>query len=108
MNGLVNSSLFSPLSVANLKQTFDANEPIRHVIIDNFLSPEFTKRLFESFPALADMKTHYRGLNEKKSESSDFSKLHPDFEKITSCALFRRIHTMDFGVVGNRAALHNK
>ena len=82
MNELVNSLLFSSLSVANLKQTFNTNEPIRHVVIDNFLSPEFTKRLFQSFPALADMKTHYRGLNEKKSESSDFSKLHPDFEKL--------------------------
>jgi hypothetical protein len=80
MNGVVNSAHFKSDSIANLKYIFNTNKPIRHVIIDDFLKLDFTRSLYENFPLLGDMKTHYRGINEKKSESSDFKNLHPDFE----------------------------
>lgn len=82
MNPLVNSEHFRIESIASFKHDFNNNEPIRHVIIDNFLAASFATALYENFPLLANMKTHYRGINEKKSESSDFSKLHPHFEEL--------------------------
>lgn len=82
MNGILNPAHFRSESITNLSHNFHHNKPIRHVVIDNFLQTETITTLFENFPPLAEMKTSYRGLNEKKSEHSDFSQLHPDFEKL--------------------------
>ncbi len=65
---------------ATLNNSFNNNTPIRHLVIDNFLPTPFAVELAENFPNMETMKTHYKGLNEKKAEHSDLHILHPSFQ----------------------------
>jgi Rps23 Pro-64 3,4-dihydroxylase Tpa1-like proline 4-hydroxylase len=71
--------LFDTAHTAKLLSLFNSNQPIRHLVIDQFLEPAFARSLFEHFPPVEEMRTHYKGLNEKKAEHSDFSKLDAGF-----------------------------
>ena len=42
------------------------------------------KKLVIHFPSIQEMKKHYNGINEKKSEESDFNKLHTSFQQLRS------------------------
>lgn len=72
--------LFSNDELISLHSDFNNGRPYKHVIIDNFLDPAFAKGISSHFPYLDAMKTRYNGLNEKKSESSDFTHLHENFD----------------------------
>lgn len=61
---------------------FCANKPIRHIVIENFLQPEMIRSLYEHFPSMKDMNTHYKGINEKKAEHSDFQNLDTSFREL--------------------------
>jgi len=63
-------------------EAFSNHNPIRHIVIDNFLQPEIAEKIFQNFPGIDNMNTHYKGINEKKAEHSDFSHLHPYFETV--------------------------
>ncbi len=65
-----------------LNHLFNSNQPIRHVLIDNFLQDEIAASIFSGFPKMDLMNTHYKGINEKKAEHSDFGKLHASFERL--------------------------
>ena len=76
---IFNSKIFSAESKESFRELFNSNTPIRHVVIDNFLENRFGLNIHEHFPSLSAMKTHYHGLNEQKSEDSNFEKLDSCF-----------------------------
>jgi Rps23 Pro-64 3,4-dihydroxylase Tpa1-like proline 4-hydroxylase len=79
LNEIFNHNIFSVESKKNFHKVFNNNTPIRHVVIDNFLDNKFGLAIHENFPSLSAMKTHYHGLNEQKSEDSNFEKLESCF-----------------------------
>src|SRR5687768_13854589 len=79
INDIFNSNIFSTESKASFRNVFNNNTPIRHVVIDNFLANRFGNDIHAHFPSLTAMKTHYHGLNEQKSEDSNFEKLDSCF-----------------------------
>jgi Rps23 Pro-64 3,4-dihydroxylase Tpa1-like proline 4-hydroxylase len=81
-NKLLNPDLFLTQTIHDLEQQFNSNKPIRHLVTDNFLDRNFAHRICDHFPAVKEMKTHYHGINEKKSEHSDFSKLDDAFSSL--------------------------
>jgi Rps23 Pro-64 3,4-dihydroxylase Tpa1-like proline 4-hydroxylase len=81
-NKLLNPDLFLTQTKHDLTRQFYSNKPIRHVVIDNFLDKDFAYTISVHFPAVKEMKTHYHGINEKKSEHSDFSNLDIAFSRL--------------------------
>lgn len=82
MNHIFNSSWFSEQAIADLKRQFDTARPYRHVVIDQLIHDEFANTLLTHFPKKEDMRRHYEGLNEKKSEGSNFEAYHPSFNEL--------------------------
>ena len=79
---IFNPIIFDPAFKAQLKADFNREDPYRHIIIDNFLSDALANRLYEHFPSVDTLETHWKGLNEKKSESSDFDTFHQSFAQL--------------------------
>jgi Rps23 Pro-64 3,4-dihydroxylase Tpa1-like proline 4-hydroxylase len=79
---MFSAEIFDEKYSKELYTAFCSNKPIRHLVIDNFLEKEIASSIFANFPSMEEMKTHYKGLNEKKAEHSDFSKLHLSFEQL--------------------------
>lgn len=79
---LLNPELFAEQNKEKLSHQFNTNKPIRHVVIDNFLSNDFVTLLHKSFPSITEMKTHYHGLNENKAEDCNFEKLPIEFTQL--------------------------
>lgn len=78
-NPILNPELFSPETIGDLSKQFHNSLPFKHLVIDNFLHPDFADSIRMGFPNIDDMKTHYSGINEKKAEDNDFSKLDDNF-----------------------------
>ncbi|MDP4263023.1 MAG: 2OG-Fe(II) oxygenase [Bacteroidota bacterium] len=81
-NNLFGPEVFDQTRSKELHIAFISNKPIHHLIIDNFLHKDIAGSIYAHFPPVEEMKTHYKGLNEKKAEHSDFSKLHDSFEQL--------------------------
>jgi Rps23 Pro-64 3,4-dihydroxylase Tpa1-like proline 4-hydroxylase len=79
---IFNAEMFAAESVADLKNKFDIAKPYRHLAIDNLLSNDFAETLLAHFPKKEDMRRHYEGLNEKKSEGSNFDVYHASFTEL--------------------------
>ncbi len=79
---LINPLHQSEAGIAALRTAYDTAAPYPHVVIDNFLTEELAESLFSNFPAIDQLKVHYSGLNEKKSEGSNFEAFHPDFSRL--------------------------
>lgn len=79
---MFNPGIFDEAYSKKLWTDFCSNKPIRHLVIDDFLEKKIAESIFDNFPTMEEMKTHYKGLNEKKAEHSDFSRLHPSFEQL--------------------------
>jgi len=79
---IFNSAAFEPYSIGELNSRFKAALPFKHLVIDNFLVPHYAQSLVQGFPPLDAMKTHYSGMNEKKAEDNDLSRLDPCFTKL--------------------------
>jgi len=79
---VVNPSLFEEEKIAELRKQFDEAHPYRHLVIDNFLQSDVADQVNQEFPTVEALKTHWKSLNEKKSESSDFADLHPVFQSV--------------------------
>jgi len=82
MENIFNPEIFKEPFEQALSSSFRNNIPIRHFVIDNFLVNNVANEIFAHFPAIDLMKVHYKGINEKKAEHSDFSFLHPLFNKM--------------------------
>lgn len=79
---LINPRLTDPVHIRELSSTFRNAPSFPHICIDDFLESDFAENLHNSFPPISQMHKHYKGLNERKSEESDFSKLDPTFLKL--------------------------
>jgi len=79
---ILNPKLHTNEYLEKLKNRFDNAPSFRHICIDNFLLPPFADELFQQFPSIHEMKKRYHGINEKKSEESDFSRLHSSFRTL--------------------------
>lgn len=73
--------LFDEKQLKEWQQKFNAAKPFRFLVIDNFLESSFALELAESFPSLEEMNISYKGINERKSEHSDFDKLPAIFSE---------------------------
>jgi hypothetical protein len=74
--------LFDKNFVHELKVRFATGVPYRHVVIDNLLSPKTAQALSRQFPCIGQMKTRYKGMNEKKAEHSEFHSLPQEFTQL--------------------------
>ncbi|MGQ9805281.1 MAG: 2OG-Fe(II) oxygenase [Chlorobiales bacterium] len=79
---LINPRIYEPQTVAVLKQSYVSAQPYKHLVIDNFLNPEFADVLCDRFPPLSQMKTHYKGLNENKAEDANFQAYDDAFRQL--------------------------
>ena len=61
---------------------FNNARPFRFVVIDNAIDPLLAEKLAMEFPTIEEMKVKYKGINESKSEHSDFENLHPSFQSL--------------------------
>ena len=81
---MINPELFEEATIAKLRTDFDEAQPYRHLVIDNFLTSEGAEALNTNFPTVDALKTHWKSLNEKKSEGSDFENFHSSFNELKS------------------------
>ena len=79
---VVNTELVNPRTVAAWRDRFRQAQPYKHIVIDDFLRPAVADALYAHFPKPTELRKHYKGLNEKKSEGSNFSAYHEDFLKV--------------------------
>lgn len=77
----IQDRLFTPEAIASMKDEFNRHE-YRRIVIDDFLKPETAELLYRNFPTESQMRRHYKGLNEEKSEGSSFDQYHPVFEEV--------------------------
>lgn len=77
-----NSKVFDLEYSRRLTDEFCNNTPIRHFVIEDFLALDAAEALFHYFPAIDQMKTHYHGINEKKSEHSGYKNLEACFAQL--------------------------
>ncbi len=70
---LVNSKLFNHDGIAKMHEEFNHAKPYRHLVIDNFLNTETAEFLYNNFPKEDVFNKKYKGVNEFKSEGSNFA-----------------------------------
>jgi Rps23 Pro-64 3,4-dihydroxylase Tpa1-like proline 4-hydroxylase len=81
----INNTYLQPAKIEELANQFKNGQPYKHIVADNFLKPEIADQLFDHFPSIDRLKKHYKGLNENKSEGSNFSDFHPAFTQVRDC-----------------------
>ncbi len=79
---LVNDFFFSKEGKAQLREQFNNAIPYRNLVIDNFLKEDVAQSLVKNFPSSEQMRRHYKGLNEQKSEGSNFENYHEIFTQV--------------------------
>jgi Rps23 Pro-64 3,4-dihydroxylase Tpa1-like proline 4-hydroxylase len=79
---IIPSAFFRSENLNSLHNQFEMGKPFRHVCIDNFLVPEFADYLYTNFPGFDKMSRNYQGLNEFKSEGSNFDNYDPAFVEL--------------------------
>ena len=77
----ISERLFQPEVISEMKEVFNTHS-YRRIVIDDFLKPEVAEQLYDNFPTENQMRRHYKGLNEQKSEGSSFDQYHPIFEEV--------------------------
>ena len=104
-SSILNLAHFDAPAILSLKEQFDQAAPFRHVVIDDFLNSAFADSLRSGFPPLEKMRTHYSGINERKAEDNDLTRLHPNFT-----LLHQRLSAPDFlqwmGEISGIPSLH--
>ncbi len=79
---LINPIYTDPAKVAELAAEFQTSLPYKHLILDNFLKPEVADTLYTQFPSVEKLTKHWKGMNENKSEGSNFSDFDPVFAQV--------------------------
>ena len=79
---MFNKDLSDILQLEQWKMSFNDAKPFRFLIIDDFFETSFAQKLANSFPSLEEMNVNYKGINERKSEHSDFNKLPLIFSEL--------------------------
>ena len=96
----INPSLLQEARISQLRAEFDNAMPYRHLVIDDFLTPEMANTLHEKFPSIEALKTHWKSLNEKKSEGSNFDEFHPSFKALKEELFSQKVYDWVSQVTG--------
>lgn len=83
----INNLYTEPGKVKEMASQFQNGTPYKHIVLDNFLKEDIANQLFDHFPSIEKLKKHYKGLNEQKSEGSNFSDFHPAFSQVRNCIM---------------------
>jgi Rps23 Pro-64 3,4-dihydroxylase Tpa1-like proline 4-hydroxylase len=75
----INGDIFDAARLKKLNDEFNAAAPYRHVVIEGILKLDVADRIFANFPPKNQLNKHYSGLNENKSEGSNFEDFHKEF-----------------------------
>lgn len=79
---LINPGVFTETAVEEYNQQFTTALPYKHVVIDGLLKPEAMDALHAGFPSLDVFNKKYKGVNEFKSEGSNFEDFPPVFTQL--------------------------
>ncbi len=79
---VLNPAVVSEATIAHYREAFAAGRPYKHIVMDDFLSPDVAESLYTNFPKMTELRKHYKGLNENKSEGSSFDQYHGDFVRV--------------------------
>ncbi len=79
---IFNEQWFQPAAIESLHRDFVSAKPFPHIKIDGLLDEAFADTLLANFPKKEEMRRHYKGLNEEKSEGSNFERYHESFQKL--------------------------
>jgi Rps23 Pro-64 3,4-dihydroxylase Tpa1-like proline 4-hydroxylase len=82
MMNSINNIYLEPAQVEKLSTDFAGAQPYKHLVMDNFLKEEVAALLYDHFPSIEKLSKHYKGLNENKSEGSNFNDFHPVFTQV--------------------------
>lgn len=77
----INPIYLDAAKVGQLANQFKNGTPYKHIVADNFLKEDIANLLYSRFP-VEKLNKHYKGLNEKKSEGSNFSDFDPVFAQV--------------------------
>lgn len=77
-----NPKYFEPAKIAELNEQFNSADPFPNIAMDGLLDEAFALKCRENFPTQEQMRRHYEGLNEKKSEGSNFEQYHECFTEL--------------------------
>ncbi len=97
---MLNPALFTETAIEARREEFENALPYRHLVIDNFLTPEGADSLNKNFPTVEELKTHWRSLNENKAEGSDFNKFHESFRKLKEDVFSEKMYNWITQVTG--------
>lgn len=78
----LNAALINEDSITRYREEFATARPYKHLVIDNFLEEGLAQSLFANFPKVSELRKHYKGINENKSEGSSFDHYHTDFARV--------------------------
>lgn len=81
---LINSMYTDPAKVAQLAVEFQTGKPYKHLVLDNFLRQDVADQLYSQFPSVEKLTKHWKGINENKSEGSNFTDFDPVFSQVRS------------------------
>ncbi|MCS6822278.1 MAG: 2OG-Fe(II) oxygenase [Microscillaceae bacterium] len=86
----INPEYLTSKKIAELKTQFQLAKPYKHIVLDNFLREDFANLLHDNFPSIDKLNKHYKGLNEQKSEGSNFQDFHPVFTELRQNLLMQK------------------
>ena len=78
----INTEVVNEQTIAKYQSEFATAKPYKHLVIDNFLTPSLAEDLYTNFPKVSELRKHYKGLNENKSEGSSFQDYHAGFGEV--------------------------
>ncbi|MBR9921239.1 MAG: 2OG-Fe(II) oxygenase [Bacteroidetes bacterium] len=78
----LNTEVINDSTIAHFREEFANGKPYKHLIIDNFLQEDLANSLYENFPKVSQLRKHYKGINENKSEGSSFEQYDNSFPQV--------------------------
>jgi Rps23 Pro-64 3,4-dihydroxylase Tpa1-like proline 4-hydroxylase len=100
MLSVINPHYLEESAVKQLASDFQNGFPYKHIVLDNFLKPEIADSLYSQFPSLDKLDKHYKGLNEQKSEGSNFDDFAPVFSQVRNEVMSKEFATWMAAVTG--------
>lgn len=86
-DSIFNQQYFDSGEISKLNRDFENGTPYKHIILDNFLKDDIANLVFDHFPTIEKLNKHYKGLNENKSEGSNFTDFHPVFTQLRNALM---------------------
>lgn len=79
---LINPIYTDIAKIERLAIDFQAGKPYKHLVLDNFFRQDVADKLYDNFPSVEKLTKHWKGMNENKSEGSNFSDFDPIFTQV--------------------------